>query len=328
MLWVVWRQHRSQLIAAFAVLTVAAMLMIPTGIAFNGAFVDAGLASCTAADPACTQAASAFLDRYAGLQIVIPLLLLVPALIGLFWGAPLIAREIEQGTHRFAWRQSVPRSRWLATKVLTLGGAAAGLAAMLSLLVGWWSRPFVEAADNRFATGLFDLSGIVVVAYVLFAFAAGAAVGAVVRKTLPAMGVTLLVFGAVRAAVALWMRPRLAAAKTIAYPMAGENPRWGKGDWTISTVTADGSGAIIDQGVTINYGKLVGRCPDLPAPNSGVLPHEGIQACIDRIGLHVQEVYQPAERFWTFQLIEAALFLGLAAACVGLTAWIVTRRAA
>ena len=55
---------------------------------------------------------------------LITLVLVVPALIGMFWGAPLIAHELETGTFRLAWTQSVSRRRWLLVKMGLVGLAA------------------------------------------------------------------------------------------------------------------------------------------------------------------------------------------------------------
>ena len=73
-------------------------------------------------------------------------MLVLPALIGLFWGAPLIARELEAGTHRLVWNQSVTRTRWLAVKLGLLGLAAIAAAGLGSLAVDWWSDPLDKAA--------------------------------------------------------------------------------------------------------------------------------------------------------------------------------------
>lgn len=326
MLWVTWRQHRAQLLAAGGFLALMALILIPSGLGIGSVFEDAGLTTCDATQESCRRAASAFTDRYAGLQFVIPLFLLVPALIGLFWGAPLLAREIEQGTHRLAWTQGVTRRGWLSAKMSLLTAGVMIFGALFSLMLTWWSRPFVIAADNGFAPGPFDLRGGVVVAHAVFAFAVGVVAGVLLRRTLPAMLATLAGYAGARAAVALWLRPRFMAAKTLAYPMSGDSPRAGLGDWSISTATVDRAGTVIDQGVTFNYANLVDRCPDLPAPGSGFPPVEAMEACIRTVGLHVRELYHPAERYWTFQAIESAIFIALSLALFAFATHRVARR--
>ena len=78
---------------------------------------------------------------------------LAPALIGLFWGAPLIARELETGTYRLAWNQSVTRSRWTLAKLGIGGLASVAVAGLLSLMITWWASP-INTALNYGGIGL------------------------------------------------------------------------------------------------------------------------------------------------------------------------------
>src|SRR4029453_7285318 len=79
---------------------------------------------------------------------VTAVVLLLPALIGLFWGAPLLARELEAGTHRLVWNQSITRTRWLAVKLAVTGLAAMTAAGLGSLVVSWWANPIEKAAHT------------------------------------------------------------------------------------------------------------------------------------------------------------------------------------
>ena len=140
--------------------------------------------------------------QYAWLQdLNVRVLLVVPALIGTFWGAPLIARELETGTFRLAWTQSVSRSRWLVTKVALVGAASLILTGLLSLVVTWWFGPIDAMNADRFSPLVFDVRGLVPVAYAVFGFALGVALGCALRRTVPAMAATLIVFVAARFAV-------------------------------------------------------------------------------------------------------------------------------
>ena len=117
-----------------------------------------------------------------------------PAVIGAFWGAPMVARELEAGTHRLVWNQSITRNRWLATKLGLgmLGAVAAG--AVAGLAMTWWSRP-IDGAVNagqaptatifdlaRIAPEVFGSRGIAPIGYAAFAFALGVAAGALLRR--------------------------------------------------------------------------------------------------------------------------------------------------
>ncbi len=141
----------------------------------------------------------------------------VPGLIGLFWGAPLITREIETGTFRLVWTQSVMRSRWLAIKVGLIGLVALTSAGLLSLMASWWMTPIYQATAkansdsgvDRLAPAVFGANGIVPLGYAAFGFALGLAFGVLIRRTIPAMAATLAVFAGIQIAWPRWIRPHL-----------------------------------------------------------------------------------------------------------------------
>src|SRR5947208_10663462 len=161
MTWWAWRQHRAQVLAAAGVLAALAIWMVVTGLSFAHEYRDLGIASCLAARGDCGQAIDQFEALHRGLVLLVPLFLVAPGLIGVFWGAPLVAREVEAGTHRLAWTQSVSRRRWLSWQLGFLGTGTVVLSALFAWLVSWWSGPLVGAALDRFTPGIFDLRGIV-----------------------------------------------------------------------------------------------------------------------------------------------------------------------
>jgi hypothetical protein len=161
--------------------------------------------------------------------------------------------------------------------------------------------PIVTAFDTGFSPGVFDLRGIVPVVYALFALAVGVAAGTLIRRTVAAMAATLGVYATVRLAVELWLRPHLASPRTLSYSLFGPSPRSGLGDWVVSTTTVDGAGHVLAKGESLNLSVLGPRCPGL-LPSKGGLPDQAaVQACVQRIGLHVQATYQPGNRYWLFQ---------------------------
>ena len=148
----------------------------------------------------------------------VAILYLAPALIGMFWGAPLVTRELEAGTFRLAWNQSVTRTRWLAVKLGLIGLAAMATAGLLSLMITWWAGPIDRAGGfpasmsqqvSRFSLVLFGARGIAPVGYAAFAFALGVTAGVLIRRTLPAMAITLAVFALIQLAWPSWVRPHL-----------------------------------------------------------------------------------------------------------------------
>jgi hypothetical protein len=332
MIWVAWRQHRAQLVAGSAMLALILTFLLATGFGIASAFHSSGLARCLGLlGGNCGDLADTFTRRYSNLQFMVPLFLVLPAFIGMFWGAPVVAREVEQGTHRLAWTQGVTRRRWLGVKLAILGGATLAGAAAFTWALTWWSGPLVAASDTRLTPGTFDLRGIVPVAYALFALALGVAMGTLVRRALPAMAATIAGYTVVRVAVAVWLRPHYAAAKTTSFsmlPKGGAGQPFGYGDWVISMKTVDGAGRFLGNGAVLNFNVLAQRCPGL-IPLRGEFPNPAnVQACAQRIGLHVVARYQPGSRFWMFQGIETGIFVALAAGLFVLAAWWVRRRVA
>ena len=128
----------------------------------------------------------------------------VPALIGAFVGAPVLAREMETGTYRFAWTQGFGRWRWTLAKLVALAVAVAAAAGAISVLFSWYYQPYFArgqpgpagslASRLRFAPGLFDLRGVAFAAWTLAAFAIGVLAGMLIRRVVPAIVATLAVY--------------------------------------------------------------------------------------------------------------------------------------
>ena len=333
MTWLTWRQHRWQLLAAASVLLVIGAFLLVTGVAMASTFKDSGLAACLTATPSgCSALAASWSSQYTSYQFVIPLFLLLPALIGVFWGGPLISRDVEQGTHRMVWMQSVSRARWLTVKFVSMAVVVIVGSALFTVALEWWSSPLVAASnDSRFNLGIFDLLGMVPVAYSIFAFALGVAAGAVIRKTVPAMGATLVTFAAVRIGVEVFARPHYEPALTDSYSLASNvnvtDASSLPGTWLVSTETLDKAGHVVSNGVSLEFNKVLGDCPFLAGPGgTPVNDPATVQTCIRQAGIHVVASYQPASRYWLFQSIEATIFVVLAAALFAVTFWLVQRR--
>jgi ABC-type transport system involved in multi-copper enzyme maturation permease subunit len=335
-IWLTWRQHRQQALAGGIALGALALILLFTHTGIQHLFTSTGLSSCLSTPGRdCSQLSDQFDRHYQGLQFLIPLFLSVPMLVGLFWGAPLVARELEQGTYRLAWTQSVTRKRWFTTKLALIGAASVAGGAVFAALVTWWSGIFVRLHDSRFTPGVFDIRGIVPIAYVLFALALGVLVGTLVRRTIPAMAITLGGFIAVRALVTLFARPHYLAAKIASTPLlsaAGKGIQIGgrvlNGVWILKQVTVDGAGHIVLAGQGIDFGFLNRHCPGVIPPPPAQPPLPKLLGCLHRLGIHTLTTYQPASRFWAFQGIESAMYVALAAAMIAIAFWAVRRRLA
>jgi hypothetical protein len=284
-----------------------------------------------------------------------PALVIVPALLGIFWGAPLMARELETGTYRLAWTQSVTRTRWLVVKAAFVGLAALAVAGLTSWLVSWWYAPLDKLNMDRFDPGVFGERGIVAIGYAGFAFALGLAVGALLRRTLPAMAATLVAFIAARISFTFWIRPHLIPAAHAAQRLGAGNtgitgtPN-GVSLFATSPTIANAwvySGTIVDKaGRAPSAGRvhalLAARCPQITS-GAGLPPGSGpgkaaaspsvlnalFSRCMSNLTqqLHLLVTYQPPSHYWPAQALETGIFLALALALIAGSAWLVARRA-
>jgi hypothetical protein len=358
MIQLTWRQIRAQALVAYGLLAVIAVVLAITGPKVAH-FYDAYVATC-AAHSDCGTVQNAFLHYQHVVQAALgPILLVLPVLFGMFWGAPLIARELETGTFRLAWTQSLTRGRWLAVKLGLLGLAAMAAAGLLSLMVTWWFSPLDRMNLSRLTPGVFDERGIVPIGYAAFAFAFGVTAGVVIRRTVPAMAATIVAYVGARLAATYGIRPylfaplRITSALQLGGPNGPSPPGLGApnpADWVLSSNTINAAGRVIgqngainmpggNQGIGFQSGSNgislggVGRCPNIPAsakigPGSNLGRSSALQTCIDRLGVRQELVYQPISRFWDYQWCELAIFLGAAAVLAAFCLWWVRRRLA
>ncbi len=182
-----WLQFRNQALVVFGGLAVLAIILAITGPHLVHLF-DTSVATC-AAHGDCSATDTAFLHNDRTLQILLDgLVVAVPGIIGVFWGAPLVARELESGTFRLAWTQSVTRTRWLALKLGIVVLASMAAAGLMSLMATWWSSPVDRVTMSLYTS--FDQRDLVPIGYAAFAFAFGVLAGVLVRRTVPAMAAT------------------------------------------------------------------------------------------------------------------------------------------
>jgi hypothetical protein len=346
-----WLQFRTQsLVAIVGVATIAVALAI-TGPQLAQLY-HTSVATCRV-NGDCPAVTNAFLLNDRALQIGLKILVVVvPGLLGVFWGAPLVARELETGTFRLAWTQSVSRSRWLAFKLGLLGLASMAVGGLLSLMATWWSSPLDHVQMNPFA--MFDERGLVPVGYAAFALALGVTTGVLIHRTLPAMASTLVIFTATRLAIRSWVRPNLIAPVRITVPdnvisYDGNNgpPTHAPPQaWTVSEQIINGHGHVIGQNGIIGNGNMnirfgtagihipgVGNCPGIRlhhhavgTPPSNAALNALVQRCVDQLGIRDVVAYQPASRYWPLQWSELAIYLVLALILAGVSFWWLRRR--
>ena len=179
-----WLQFRTQAAIAFGALAIIAIALAITGPHLIHVY-DTTITTCKSQKD-CGSAAAAFLHGNSTLRTWLGILVVVaPGIVGVFWGAPLAAREFEAGTHRLVWTQSVSRTRWLTAKISVIGLASILVAGLLSLMVTWWASPLDRVSMNTFAN--FDQRDVVPIGYAAFAFALGLSAGVLIRRAVPAM---------------------------------------------------------------------------------------------------------------------------------------------
>jgi hypothetical protein len=340
MLWLTWRQFRAQGIVAGAALAVLAITLAVTGPHLAGLYSSSGLSDCTSG---CNALASSFINQVkgSGTELIfyggIFLLYLAPALAGIFWGAPLLTREIESGTFRLAWNQSVTRARWIAVKLGLVGLAAMIMAGLLSLMINWWASPLYQAARqsgsnalsiNRLAPPLFGATGTVPVGYAAFAFALGVMAGVLIRRLLPAMAVTLIVFAAAQFLMPAFVRPALLSPATSIQALGTVN-FYGTGDYDngilllqVGSVSGHAGDWILSSHPVGAAGQAITR-----APAACMSADTDFMQCLASNGVRMAISYQPASRYWDFQWLETGVFLMLAAGLGGACYWRVRRLA-
>jgi len=351
MTWLAWRQLRTP--AAVAALGVFAVLV---ALAVTGPHLlnvyNTVVLPCAAHDD-CFGVTTHFqgLDSQLA-HLGSTLTILAPVLFGIFLGAPFIARELEAGTYRLAWTQSVTRTHWIVTRLTLVTLATAALMTLLSTAVTWWQRP-LDLVNNALWLN-FDQRDVVPVAFAVFAVALGAFLGALVRRTLVAMAATIVGYFGARYLVTQYIRSHIFTPLRASLPFHLQLTATGVGatigppqpnDLVVSNQVVTGSGRVVGQsGVIGPNGNLgvtdlkgngtavftgVGRCPNRIPVSTG--PHwhtvpatqAALQRCVDSFHLHQLVSYQPASRYWPLQWSEAAIFVALAGVlAVGCVCWV------
>jgi hypothetical protein len=330
---VTWRQHRIALAGVAALLSVLAVWLWIAGTRVHHAWT-AAIACHPAGSAACQDLGTAFNRTWDLMSIPAVLLLVVPALIGAFAGAPVLARELETGTFRFAWTQGFDRWRWALAKLAALAVVLAGAGAAFGALLSWCYQPF-SAAGNQ-ALGLYGNTPLAVVfglrevtfpAWTLAAFATGALAGMLIRRVVPAIVAALAVYTGLAIAAAGFLRDHYLTA------LVTSNPNVPGTAWIISQWwTKDGRFAFPgNPPITLvnrfcNFPQSPGAKGGGPGggPSSSVNP---FAQCLAPHGYTMWTSYQPASRFWPFQWIEGGWLLALAALLIAAAIWMVHRRA-
>jgi hypothetical protein len=319
MAWVTWRQQRATLAGVCGLLAVVIGYMLVTGLQMRSALSSLGLDTChPLAGARCATLVQLFNNDYdVWRNDGLVLMQAVPMFVGVFAGAPLLARELETGTFRFAWTQGTGRTRWVVVKLVLIAAAVIAAAGVTSLTLSWWVAPFFARGWSLMAPNVFALTGIVFPAWTLIAFALGAFAGVAIRRTVPALAAAMAGWTGLAIVTATVLRWRYQPAITVntlsSHAAAVPGRAWVQTYWTGphgQPVSPDSFRRLLLQ--------QKGRGP-------------AAKALVDRLaqrGYHEWISYQPESRFWHFQLIEAGWLLALALLLGVATVWLVRHKAA
>jgi hypothetical protein len=358
MTWLSWRQVRFQTLVVSAVLVVVALFLGITGPHLSHVYHTAVLTCQSHGD--CGSVLNNFQGQFHLGRPVGVLVLAAPALVGVFWGAPLIARELESGTYRLAWTQSISRSRWLVTKFCLVGLASMAVAGLLSLMYTWWSSAYLRTFDGQFLPVNYLTHDVVPIGYAAFAFALGVMLGAIIRRTVAAMAATLVGYVVFLTGFTIWVRPHLITPvrRSTAFPLPfsgrGQGAPLGSNDLIVSQQTTNASGRVIGEnggigpnGVTLfspvrgappgtTRFNDVGICPNKfpvhpitanpPSRTVGNLIATEVNKCVRSFHLREIVTYQPMSHYWTFQWYEMTIFIAVALGLGAFSWWWVRRR--
>ena len=318
-----WRQHRLALGGAAALLAGVCLWMLVSGLQMRSALSSFGLNSCTPLTAtSCTTQETVFInDYYSGAQVVVGVLTVIPILIGALAGGPMVARELETGTFRLSWTQGCGRTRWLLARLVVLAVAVTAGAAAVSAVFSWYYQPMLQLGqDSPLAPQVFDLRGVDFSAWTLAAFTISVCAGALIRRMIPAIVAAIAAWSGLLVTVVFWLRSHYQA------PLTGTgliNPASGTGHgipWVLTQWWTQPGGAPASQSEIDTLSGQLHQAGGLPTP-------EAVQQWFAEQGYVKYFTYQPASRFWHFQLIEGGWLLVLSVLLAAATVWLIRHRA-
>jgi hypothetical protein len=313
-IWLGWRQQRTESLVAAALLALLVALLVPTGLQMASAYHHDGLSACLGADTSlsCSDALHSFTSRFESVGNLMAWLTILPGLVGVLLAAPFVL-PLESGTYRLDWTQSITRGRWIAGK-LGLAIAAAVIASLVFVeLVTWWRTPLVHIG-GRMDPAVFDSEGIVVFGYTLFALGLALAIGVLWRRAVAALVVAFVGYFAARIFVDTWLRQRLTPPVTATFRGRPEgDPPALYHAFIVSEHPSDRFG----HDVVPRIGSCLRGAP------------VNLKQCLaEHSSGYVHAVYEPASRFWSMQLVEFGLYTGVALLLIAFGAWWTHTRAA
>ena len=329
---VTWRQHRFALIGVVTLLGAVAVYLWIVGLQLHHAYA-AAIACRPASSPACQDLANTF-NGMDGILAGGVIMQALPVLIGAFVGAPVLARELETGTFRYAWTQGFGRWRWALAKLVPLALAVTAATGAFSAVLSWYYQPYFATGNQAlglsetspFNTGLFDLREVAFPAWTLAAFAIGALAGMLIRRVVPAIAATLAIYAGLAFATGSLLREHYLTplVTTNNFNPSGStwilSQWWTKGGTTLSQST-------MRQAMDPVFQRLMPAVPQDEVHLYKLPTLLNTEQYLSEHGYTYWTSYQPGSRFWPFQWIEGGWLLALSVLLIAATIWVVRRRA-
>jgi ABC-type transport system involved in multi-copper enzyme maturation permease subunit len=317
LVWLTWRQHRSAITASVVIagLLTGAMVYLADRIATINAACGNAVCAPNSSQADALSGQFGILALTADVAIAV---LVMPLLIGVFLGAPLLAREHEQRTLLLAWSQDITPQRWLWSKLILLGGLTAALTTAVSVASDHLAHVYSIASDESLFSGLaFFVAGVVPLALSVAWFAVSVALGAAFRRTLPAIFTSVVGFFALFFFVQ-WRYPTFQTPLTTLLPVGADRPGQGPLDHNALLLNGLGGQLVDAAGHPLRAEALEAMCP-----SQGTFTFNG--ACLAQNHVYTRIPYQPGSRIPEFHLILNSGYLGLAVVAVVVTWWLVRR---
>jgi hypothetical protein len=324
LVWVVWRRYRTTLAATVAVLGLLAIYLVIDAERIRSAY--ATYRACTPANSAACQFAwQNFRDSHGQSGFVSVILVLLPGIVGVFAGTPVLARELETGTFRYAWTQGVGRLRWAIALLVPGALGVAVITGALGALVSWHDQPLVQAGITpRLRATSFCVTGLSGAGWALAGFALSVLAGLLWRRVVAALATAFAVWFGLAFLTAQILRPNyLSQLTTTSMQLSNKDLSlgqwWTKGGVRVSDAQINSVLEAI--GVQFNGGsstRVAGPGGPSVDPIQYLLQH----------GYQQVTSYQPDSRYWPFQWIEFGWLTGLAVLLLAATLWLLRRRPA
>src|SRR5665213_646298 len=332
MLRVTWIQHRASLLIMIAIFGLVASFMIATGVSVHGEYAKYLSNKCSYFGNSpfnrveCSNFGASLLHSLNILTTVEIFMHVVPILIAMFIGAPLVAREFESGSYQFAWTQGTPRSSWLTMKLLFLGTMVVVLAIPLGLIASWYAQPFNAIGFvSHWQPGQFDVSAVTLSAICLTGLLSGVLIGALLKKIVSAIATAGLMVGGLVIGIFAYLDRAIFSIHTSAstwYPSdgnigavnrfagagggLGSGPRGSWGGWLVN-IWYEGSNGVhlsVKEGLQVLNRLFSSSTKQVESPHYKLtwLSNHHYSFWIS---------YQSANRFWIAQGVQATIILAL-----------------